>query len=198
MKTQSCILIKRETPEKIKLINLNETDNLKLNLGCGERTYPECINIDKIVLPRVDLIWNLEKTPLPFKTNSVFEVRCEHILEHIRNFIPLMEELHRICKPEAIIHVSAPYFRYEAAYRDPTHVRFFTEHSFDYFQDGVKFSHYSTARFKVRKIELRNHFMSDVKNLHKKIIKFIPFKRILNIFFWNIYSEINYELKVVK
>lgn len=196
MKTQ-CILIKKEK-EKLKLINLEKADNLKLNLGCGENTYFNFINIDKTALSNVDLIWNLEKTPLPFKTNSVSEIKCEHILEHIRNFIPLMEEIHRICKPGTIIRVSAPYFRYEAAYRDPTHVRFFTEHSFDYFQDGVKFSHYSKARFKVKKIELKNHFMSDVKNLHKKIIKLIPFKRILNIFLWNIYSEINYELEVVK
>ena len=173
-------------------------NNLKINIGCGENTYPDCINIDKISLPNIDFAWDLEKTPLPFKTNSVAEIKCEHILEHINNFIPLMEELWRITKPHGIIHVYVPYFRYEGAYRDPTHVRFFTEHSFDYFQEGVKFSHYSKARFNIKKMELRNHFFSDVKNLHKKIIKYIPFKKFLNIFFWNIYSEIYFELEVVK
>ena len=177
---------------------ITKPNNIKVNFGCGEKTHLDHINIDKTFLPNVDLIWDLEKTPLPFKTNSISEVKCEHILEHINNFVPLVEELWRICKPGAIIYVFAPYFRYEAAYRDPTHVRFFTEHSFDYFQKGVKFSHYSKARFKIRKIELRNHFFSDVENLHKKIIKYLPFKKFLNIFLWNIFSEVYYELEVVK
>ncbi len=198
MKIQECILTKQESPEKIRIINLSELNYLKLNLGCGDKTYLGYLNIDKTSLPNVDFVWDLENTPLPLKTNSVSEIICEHILEHITNFIPLMEELHRICKPKARIHVSAPYYKYEAAYRDPTHVRFFTEHSFDYFQDNVKFSHYSKARFKARKVKLRNHFMSSVKNLHKKIIKFVPFKRILNHFMWNMFSEINYELEVIK
>ncbi|MBD3252960.1 methyltransferase domain-containing protein [Candidatus Pacearchaeota archaeon] len=177
---------------------LTKTDNLKVNFGCGEKIYEDFINIDRLPLPNVDLVWDLEKTPLPFKSNSVSEIKCEHILEHVKNFMPLIEELWRICKPGAFIKIYAPYFRYEAAYRDPTHVRFFTEHSFDYFQDGLTYSYYSKARFKIRKVELRNNFFSGVKNLHKKIIKFIPFKKFLNIFFWNIYSEVYYELEVVK
>ena len=74
----------------------------------------------------------------------------------------------------------------------------YTGNEIDYFREGVKFSHYSEARFKVRKVELRNNFFSDVKNFHKRIIKYIPFKKFLNIFFWNIFSEIYYELEVVK
>jgi len=195
MKAKKCILIK-SNPNNLKIIDLN--NNPKLNLGCGENIQKGFMNLDKVSLKNVDFIWDLEKTPIPFSTNSVSEIKCSHILEHIQNFLPLIEELHRICKPHAKIYVSAPYFRYEAAYRDPTHVRFFTEHSFDYFQEGVKFSHYSKARFKINKVELTNHFLSDVKNLHKKIIRYIPFKKFLNIFFWNIYSEINYELEVLK
>ncbi|MBR9706564.1 methyltransferase domain-containing protein [Candidatus Pacearchaeota archaeon] len=175
-----------------------QSQDLKLNLGCGEKRYPHHINIDKAPLIQADLLWDLEKTPIPLKTDSVSEVICEHILEHITNLIPLLEEIHRICKPGAKIFVSAPYYKYEAAYRDPTHVRFFTEHSFDYFQDDVKFSHYSEARFKVINVELKNHFFSSVKNLHKKIIRFVPFKKILNHFMWNMFSEINYELEVIK
>lgn len=175
-----------------------KNQDLKINLGCGEQTYEDYLNLDKTELLNVDLVWNLEQTPLPFKSDSIYEIRCEHILEHINNFIPLIEELWRITKPGGKIYVVAPYFRYEAAYRDPTHVRFFTEHSFDYFQNRVKFSHYSHARFNIKKVELKNNFHSSVKNLHKKIIKYIPFKKFLNIFLWNIYSEVYYELEVIK
>lgn len=173
-------------------------EGLKINFGCGEKSYGDYVNIDKMKLPGVNLVWDLEKTPLPFKTDSISEIKCEHILEHINNFMPLVDEMWRICKKGAVIYVYVPYFRYEAAYRDPTHVRFFTEHSFDYFQEGVKFSHYSRVRFKVRKVELRNNFFSGVKNLHKIIIKYVPFKKFFNIFLWNIFSEIYFELEVVK
>jgi len=175
-------------------------NGLILNLGCGEKAYREYVNIDKKNLPGVDLVWDLEKTPLPFQDNSVSEIKCEHVLEHISNFMPLMEELYRISKPKAKIKIFVPYYRYEGAYRDPTHVRFFTEHSFDYFQEGVKFSHYSKARFKVKYVKKQIRFFSDVKERRKKIMQLIPdfLRPILDIFFWSIYSEINYELEVLK
>jgi ubiquinone/menaquinone biosynthesis C-methylase UbiE len=176
-----------------------KTKNLtKINVGCGTKTYADHINIDKLSLPGVDLVCDLEKAKLPFKKESINEIRCEHILEHIRNLVPLLEEFWRISKKNAIIKVSAPYYRYEGAYRDPTHVRFFTEHSFDYFQDNVTYSFYSKTRFKVNKVILRNRFFSGIKNFHKKMIPYVPFKKFLNLFFWNVYSEIYYELEVVK
>ena len=106
---------------------------LKLNLGCGSEIYPGYVNIDKVALPGTDFVWDLEKTPLPFKDNSVFEIRAEHILEHIVNYLPLLEDIHRMCVPRANIEFVVPYYKYEGAFRDPTHVIFFTEHSFDYF-----------------------------------------------------------------
>jgi len=182
------------TPKKI------EYQKPKLNLGCGTKSIPGYINIDKSALEGVDLKWDLEKTPLPFEDNSVSEVTCEHILEHIVNFMPLIEDIHRICEPNARIEVLAPYYKYEAAYRDPTHVRFFTEHSFDYFQDGVEFSHYSKARFKVENVEKRVRFLSSVKNKRKKIMGATPnfLRPFLDHFFWNVYSELKFELTVIK
>ncbi len=179
---------------------LKELPELRLNLGCGKKQYEDYINVDKVALPGVQFVHDLEKTPLPFDTNSVSEIRCEHILEHIVNYMPLLEEMHRISKPDAKIHVLAPYYKYEAAFRDPTHVRFFTEHSFDYFQDNVEFSHYSQARFKVEKAEKGVRFMSSVKNKRKKIMAMTPkfLRPFLDHFMWNVYSELTFDLRVLK
>lgn len=190
--------LRKQSHSYARLAGIIEGNDLRLNLGSGTKSHAGFLNVDKVALENVDIIWNLEETPLPFRTNSVSQIICEHVLEHIVNYVPLLEELYRICKPGAKVRVMVPYFRYEAAYRDPTHVRFFTEHSFDYFQDGVEFSHYSEIRFDIRKVELRNTFKSSIRNLHKKIIKLIPFKKFLNIFLWNIFTEIYYELEVVK
>lgn len=44
-----------------------------------------------------------------------------------------MRELHRIGKPGALIHISTPYFSHRNAWTDFTHVNWFTEESFGYF-----------------------------------------------------------------
>ena len=66
---------------------------VKLNLGCGRDKKKDYINLDSSKNVRPDKVWNLEKTPLPFKNNFVDEVVAEHVLEHITNFIPLMHDL---------------------------------------------------------------------------------------------------------
>jgi len=172
--------------------------DLKLNIGCGRKPYEGFVNIDRADLPSANLIWNLENAPMPFPDNSVSEIRAEHVLEHIQNYVQLMEELWRISKPGARIYIEVPYFRYEGAFRDPTHCRFFSEHSFEYFGEGYEYAYYSKARFKVRKVELRTTSKTRIKNLHKKIVNYIPFKKVLNIFLWNLYTEIIFDLEVVK
>lgn len=171
---------------------------MKLNLGSGKTSYPGFTNIDKIKLPSVDIVWDLERTPLPFKNNSVDEIITEHTLEHIQNFLPLMEDIYRICKAGALVKIAVPYFKYEGAFRDPTHVRFFTERSFDHFNVNYDYSYYTKARFKIKKIELRNVSKTSIQNFYKRMIKFVPFKSFLNMLLWNMYSEIYYELEVVK
>ena len=178
--------------------SLTEETALKLNIGCGKKKYPGFVNIDKAPLPGLGKKWNLEKTPLPFPDNSVTEIKAEHVLEHIWNYVPLMEDIWRICKPGAKIYIEVPYFKYEGAFRDPTHCRFFSEYSFEYFSEGYEYAYYSKARFKVKKVELKTTSKTRIKNLHKKIVNYIPFKRLLNIFFWNLYTEITFELEVVK
>jgi len=173
-------------------------DSLKLNIGSGRKPYPDFVNIDKAPLPETDLVWNLEKTPIPFAENSVEEVRAEHVLEHIWNYIPLIEDLWRVCKPGARIYIEVPYFKYEGAFRDPTHCHFFSEYSFEYFSKGYEYAYYSNARFKVKEIKLKTTSKTRIKNLHKRIVNYIPFKKLLNIFFWNLYTEITYNLEVVK
>lgn len=181
-----------------RVYRATDGQGLKLNIGSGRTSYPGFLNLDKTPLENVDIIWDLENLPLPFETNSVSEIICEHVLEHVHNFLPLMEEFHRICKPNARIQIKVPYFRYEGAFRDPTHVCFFTEHTFIYFEEEYEYSYYTTARFKTRKVELLTTSKSSIRTLYKKINRFIPFKRLLNIFLWNIYTEIYYDLEVIK
>src|SRR3972149_2497016 len=57
-------------------------------------------------------------------------------LEHLRNLIPVMEEVWRICQADAFFEVVVPYGAGKPALQDPTHVRFFTETTFRYWEPG--------------------------------------------------------------
>ena len=77
---------------------------------------------DPLVEP--DYIVNVEKDRLPFDDDSVEEIRAHHILEHIGDgFIPLMKELHRVCKHGALLDIVVPHHFHDNFYGDPTHRR---------------------------------------------------------------------------
>jgi SAM-dependent methyltransferase len=121
-----------------------------LEVGCGaERLYSISVTLDKNTVHHPDIVHDLEETPYPFPDESFHFIVCRHVLEHVRHFVPAVTELHRILKPGGVIYVEAPYFSSVHAYTDPTHVRFFTSRSFDYFLEGspqTAFG-YSPARF---------------------------------------------------
>jgi predicted SAM-dependent methyltransferase len=108
----------------------------KLNVGCGRNTQPGWVNLDSFPLPGVDIVADLERcadTPLPLATASVDEFLLSHVLEHIRNVLPMMQELHRVATPNATMTVRVPYGSSDDAFEDPTHVRNIFVGSFGYF-----------------------------------------------------------------
>lgn len=175
---------------------------IKLNLGCGTDKKQGYINIDASKDVRPDQVWNLEKTPLPFKENSVEGILAFHILEHIHNFIPLMHDLHRICKNEAVIKIKTPFYSSWGQFNDPTHVRFFSPFTFDYFKKGG-YSHQVNVKkdlFEVKKVKINfgvgkgrvlNWFFNPLINLNHKFY--------CRFFAWILpAAEIEYELIVLK
>jgi len=177
---------------------------MKLNLGCGNDKKQGYINIDVSKEVKPDKVWNLEKTPLPFKENSVDEILANHILEHINNFIPLMHDLHRICKKEAIIRIKTPFYSTWGQFNDPTHVRFFTPFTFDYFEGKHNYSHEVKRGNKVNlKVErARIHFGIGQSKILNKFID--PIVNLNHRFYCRFFawilpaSEIEFKLKVIK
>lgn len=107
----------------------------KLNLGCGKRILKDFINVDITNYEGIDLQWDLNKLPLPFKEKQFEKILCRDILEHV-NYIPLMDELHRILNNKGILIIRVPHFTNVNAYVDPTHKHFFSIRTFGYFIEG--------------------------------------------------------------
>lgn len=129
---------------------------MKLHLGCGDEKLDGYVNCDVSKYANPDKIVDLEKK-LPFANNSVTEVVANHIFEHIKNFNLLMNELHRVCKDGAMIKGKVPFYASVGAFQDPTHVRFFTPFTFDYFgKNGYSYETSSQGKyFEINKIKLK-------------------------------------------
>lgn len=108
----------------------------KLHLGCGKTILPDWINVDCVNSPGVDLVFDLDKcstNPFPLPDNSIEVILASHLLEHIANPLPMMQELYRIAKPDAKATFYLPYGSSDDAFEDPTHVRPYFLNSFGYF-----------------------------------------------------------------
>lgn len=109
---------------------------LRLNLGSGRRHHPGFVNVDHQPGPGVDVVANLDdcaRTKLPFDDDSVDEFLLSHVLEHIRDSLALMAELHRIARAGAKLTIRVPHGASDDAWEDPTHVRAYFPGSFSYF-----------------------------------------------------------------
>lgn len=108
----------------------------KLHLGCGRTILDGWLNLDRVALPGVDIVADLEQCatcPLPLQNDSVGEFLGCHLLEHIRHPLPMMEELYRVARPNARATFVLPYGSSDDAFEDPTHVRQYFLQSFGYF-----------------------------------------------------------------
>lgn len=143
---------------KLGNMNLNYKGKNKLHLGCGTVIKKGWVNHDIMQLPGVDVVHDLGAFPWPFEDRQFDEVYMKDVLEHLPEIIKTMEELYRITKPGAKIYITVPYWNSVIAYADPTHVKFFTEFSFDFFdptKDACKERpYYSNARFYIKKLGL--------------------------------------------
>lgn len=116
------------------------------NIGCGSQRYKHVTGIDRVKSPGADIIHDLNVFPWPIADSTADVILAFHVLEHVNDLPRVMEEIHRISKPGARIVIEVPYFRSVLAYQDPTHRRFFTTRTLDYFCPNTKLGSYGYAQ----------------------------------------------------
>ena len=105
---------------------------VKLDLGEGRKS-PESLRFGRCPGPETDVLADLE-VGLPLGDSVVDEMDTGYALAHTADFVGAMEEVWRVCKPGALVHVRLPHATSVwAASRDPRHQRLYTIETFEYF-----------------------------------------------------------------
>jgi SAM-dependent methyltransferase len=94
-----------------------------VDIGCGgSKQYPGSLGFDRRRTGAVNVVTDLSEG-IPLRDGSVDRVFAVHVLEHLVDFLPLVDECHRVLRPGGVLHVLSPWWRYVNAVADPTHVR---------------------------------------------------------------------------
>jgi SAM-dependent methyltransferase len=134
-----------------------------LEVGCGPAKSPGAVGLDKLDLPGVDIVHDIERVPWPVPDGSFDVVRCEHVLEHVDDICAVMDELHRVTRPGGRVEIVVPYFARYSAFKDPTHRRFCTYETFNYFVEGTEERDRAYTRHAFRYVERRLRFPNGLR-----------------------------------
>ena len=130
-----------------------------LEIGCGQRpVWKGSETLDINPQSKATLIHDLSVFPYPFEDNTFDYVVAEHVLEHLRDLLPALDELHRIIKPTGELRIEVPHYTSHHYWTDPTHKTPFGVRTLDYVvptPDGGGVYQFHYSRFDWRKISVR-------------------------------------------
>lgn len=106
-------------------VRVGGRDPVILDIGCGDcPQYPGNIGLDQRPGKAVAVVADL-RNGLPVRDDSVDQIFAVHVLEHLTDYLRLVDECHRVLRPGGVLHVLSPWWRHVNAVADPTHLRFF-------------------------------------------------------------------------
>lgn len=185
-------------------------------MGCGElndgslkryRRYisnyqpRDYVRVDRKWLAGVDVISDLTQG-LPFKNETIEEILCIHVLEHIRDLESAMREFHRVLTPGGVLKVWTPHCFSPIAFGDSTHCRFFTFETLSQFDPQSPGSYYYDFHFtfvcsrmqlfrRWYKPNFLEQLLERLINRHQRrgerFLKILPYKD------WEVYTELKKE-----
>lgn len=102
---------------------------MKLNFGGvkGEKSY-SWMNVG--LGEDSGILHDLNVYPLPFYENSIDEIYCSHVLEHLKEPLEFLKECYRIMKPGARMTIRVPHVSaFGGAFGNMEHRHFYNENA---------------------------------------------------------------------
>ena len=124
---------------------------LKVDLGGGLYPRPGYTTID---IQDADITCDLNDG-IPLDDNSVGVINASHVIEHLRDPIKTMREIHRVLAHGGWAFIEVPSTDGRGAWQDPTHVSFWNEHSFWYYtnKNKAEFIRNTDIRFQTYRLD---------------------------------------------
>lgn len=95
----------------------------KINLGAGDDIKPGWYNHDQVLNKNIDYVFDLNSVPFPLNDYKYDVVYASHVLEHVTNIFPCIEEIHRILKSGGLFIVRVPHYAGQGSWCDLSHKR---------------------------------------------------------------------------
>ena len=159
---------------------IKERSFVVLELGCGPSKKEGRIGIDRLELPGVDIVADINDG-FPFlPDHSVDEIHSKSLFEHVENLELLVSEIVRVLKKGGKNYLYVPHFSNPYYYSDYTHTKFFGLYTLYYFVREEKQlrrkvpNFYTSTRINVlsQKMLFKSSFrgMNLIKKLFGKIV----------------------------
>lgn len=137
----------------------------KADLGAAHGKPEGYIGIDIREGPGVDIVRDVTEG-LPFDDDSVGIIRAADFLEHIRNPVPLINEIWRVLVDGGWFLSATPSTDGRGAFQDPTHVSFWNENSFWYYTDKQYAAYVDGIECRFQRARLETYHPSDFCRNH--------------------------------
>ncbi len=126
-----------------------------LDIGCGANKVAGAIGMDINPRTAADVIHDLDDLPYPFDDSSFDEVIGRHVIEHVKDPMAVMSELHRITRSAGIVKLVAPHWTNPDFATDLTHRNHLNSYSFrNLTEDRAVFDFYTDVRFKQKLVRV--------------------------------------------
>ena len=146
----------------------------RLILGSAGCRDENAVTLDINPKHKPDIIHDLNLTPWPVDDNAFGEIICHHVLEHLNDLSPAMEELYRICTGDGAIYIEVPHHTSWCA-NTPEHKLRFNYFAFDgYIEGGLVRWMTGRKKFTLDKREITFHKFFRAFLLHK-LFNALPF-----------------------
>jgi glycosyltransferase involved in cell wall biosynthesis len=104
----------------------------KIDIGGGLNPYGDYETVD--IRETADYVADLNDG-IPLPDNSVYVLNAHHILEHLKDPIKSMREIHRVLCHGGWAFIEVPSTEGKGAFQDPTPITFWNDNSFLYYTD---------------------------------------------------------------
>jgi glycosyltransferase involved in cell wall biosynthesis len=143
---------------------------LKVDLGGGLYPRDGYLTID---MEGAEVTCDLNEG-IPLEDNSVGVINASHLIEHLRDPLKTMKEIHRVLAHGGWAFIEVPSTDGRGAWQDPTHVSFWNENSFHYYTKRSKAQYIRNQSIKFSTMLLETNWWIEnvaVVNAHLVAIK---------------------------